>query len=58
MSGMMRRTVTRRLARSSLLPQSCPSGSRRYYNEPRPARAIGHMVPISLLNLNGATSPP
>jgi hypothetical protein len=31
---------------------------RRYYNEVRPHGAIGHKVPISLLNSDGATSPP
>ena len=31
---------------------------RRYYNEVRPHGAIGHKVPISLLNPGGATSPP
>jgi putative transposase len=31
---------------------------RRYYNEVRPIGAIGHKVPISLLNPDGATSPP
>jgi len=31
---------------------------RRYYNEVRPHGAIGHKVPISLLNPDGATSPP
>ncbi len=31
---------------------------RRYYNEERPHGAIGHKVPISLLNYDGAASPP
>ena len=31
---------------------------RRYYNEERPHGAIGHKAPISLLNYDGATSPP
>jgi len=31
---------------------------RRYYNEVRPHGAIGHKVPISLINPDGATSPP
>jgi putative transposase len=31
---------------------------RRYYNEVRPHAAIGHKAPISLLNPDGATSPP
>jgi len=31
---------------------------RRYYNEVRPHGAIGHKVPISLINHDGATSPP
>jgi len=31
---------------------------RRYYNEVRPRGAIGHKVPISLLNPDGATSQP
>lgn len=31
---------------------------RRYYNEERPHGAIGHKVPISLLNPDGADSPP
>ena len=31
---------------------------RRYYNEVRPHGEIGHKVPISLLNPDGATSPP
>ena len=31
---------------------------RRYYNEVRPHGAIGHNVPISLLNHDGAASPP
>ncbi|AMS45271.1 putative transposase [Aminobacter aminovorans] len=31
---------------------------RRYYNEVRPAWRIGHKVPISLTNPDGATSPP
>jgi putative transposase len=31
---------------------------RRYYNEVRPHGAIGHKVPISLLNPDGATSQP
>ena len=33
-------------------------GWRRYYNEVRPHGAIGHKVPILLLNPDGATSPP
>ena len=31
---------------------------RRYYNEVRPHGAIGHKPPISLLNHDGAASPP
>jgi len=31
---------------------------RKYCNEVHPHGAIGHRVPISLLNLDGATSPP
>jgi putative transposase len=31
---------------------------RRYYNEERPHRAIGHKVPISLTNHPDQTSPP
>ncbi|WP_352567214.1 integrase core domain-containing protein [Mesorhizobium australicum] len=31
---------------------------RRYYNEVRPHGAIGHNAPISLLNPDGAASPP
>ncbi|MER9502473.1 IS3 family transposase [Mesorhizobium sp. M0587] len=31
---------------------------RRYYNEVRPHGAIGHKVPISLINPDGAVSPP
>jgi len=31
---------------------------RRYYNEVRPHGSIGHKVPISLINPDGATSPP
>lgn len=31
---------------------------RRYYNEERPHGAIGHKAPISLLNHDGAASPP
>lgn len=31
---------------------------RRYYNEVRPHGAIGHNGPISLLNHDGAASPP
>jgi putative transposase len=30
---------------------------RRYYNEERPHSAIGHLPPILLQNLDGATSP-
>jgi len=30
---------------------------RRHYNEVRPHVAIGHKVPISLINPDGATSP-
>lgn len=31
---------------------------RTYYNEVRPHGAIGHKVPITLLNHDGAASPP
>nr|WP_245276249.1 transposase [Mesorhizobium sp. LNHC220B00] len=31
---------------------------RRYYNEVRPHGAIGHKVPISLINPDGTVSPP